>query len=97
MQNEIINRLWDRVITYLGKGLKTERQAKEYIQKIFKVNASEWVSEKVHFELESVIDDLMQKLVKFKFVDDEEYASEFLRSRLRSKPRSIDLIKWVWS
>lgn len=94
VKNELKSLLWNRVLTYTSKGLKTERDVQLYLKKLFNKYKTEFTIENID-ELFSVYQiEIIEELKKYKYVDDVRYAQEFIDARVKNRPRSKRLIEY---
>jgi regulatory protein len=84
--NEIVSHglfsdLQERVIGYITYSPRTELQVRQYIQKYFrKIN--------LDIDTEDMVEELVEKMKEYKYIDDRAYAELFVKSRLENKPKS---------
>lgn len=71
--------LQEKVINYITYSPRTERQIRQYIQKNLK---------KYEIPSDEIVEEIIEKLKDFKYINDREYAELFVKSRLKNKPKS---------
>lgn len=86
VKEDLQERFFNRCAEYLGRGIKTEYQIKQYIRKIFLQKKGDWFD--TELDMESLQEFVLLKLREYGYVNDEVYARSFVASRMRSKPRS---------
>lgn len=92
LEFEIFSRFYDRAITYVTGAIKSEKQVRDYLKRLYFKKKKEWIGEGVVFDVEVTIDNILSKMKTYNFINDKEYALHFISSRERSKPRSKRLI-----
>ncbi|MBP5204264.1 RecX family transcriptional regulator [bacterium] len=83
LTQDLAQTLFDKSIRYSSISPKTEKQFRTHIEKIIKEN-------EVHLEekiINTVTEDTIQKLKDYDYINDRQYAEEFVLSRVRNKPK----------
>ncbi len=76
--------LLERTINYIAYSPRSQYQVCQYIQKYLKkIEVSD-----LNIKIDEIVTEVIEKLKEFKYIDDEEYAKLFVKSRLENKPRS---------
>ncbi len=76
--------LLERTTNYITYSPRTEFQVRQYIQKYLKkINILD-----LKIKYDEIVNEVIEKLKEFKYIDDENYAKLFVKSRLENKPRS---------
>ena len=76
--------LQERTINYIAYSPRTEFQVRQYIQKYLKkIKVLD-----LNIKSDEIVEHVIEKLKEFKYIDDEEYAKLFVKSRLQNKPKS---------
>ena len=84
LSHDLRTDLYERVVNYISYSPRTESQVKQYIRKYFKkIGIFE-----LNIDSESLIDEIVNKLKEYKYINDRDYAEMFVKSRLKNKPRS---------
>lgn len=81
LYHDLHSELQEKVLNYASYSPRTELQIRRYIRKHVKKNEAEIDGQKLE-------DEMVKKLKEFKYIDDVEYAKLFVRSRIKSKPKS---------
>ena len=89
-KKEIENRFFDRALTLVSASPKTKRQVETYLKQLAFKKKGLWFEEGL--ELENVFERIIEKLIKYKYIDDLEYAKLFVESRLKNKPRGKQVL-----
>lgn len=79
------NKLYNSALKFLSFRSRSEKEVREYLVK--KVVDGEEVE-----EVEKIINLIIEKLKEHKFLDDNEFAKQWIESRMRFKPRSKKLL-----
>ena len=90
IKKEIENRFFDRALTLVSASPKTKRQVEMYLKQLAFKKKGLWFEEGL--DLENVFERIIEKLVKYKYIDDKEYATLFVESRLKNKPRGKQVL-----
>jgi regulatory protein len=81
--------LLERTSNYITYSPRTEKQARQYIHKyLVKIKVAE-----LNIKYDEIVEEVVQKLKEFKYINDYEYAKLFVKSRLDNKPRSKFVLK----
>lgn len=76
--------LQERTINYISYSPRTEFQVRQYIKKYLrKIGILD-----LNIDYEEIINKVIKKLKEYKYLNDEEYAKLFVKSRLENKPKS---------
>ena len=76
--------LFERTINYITYSPRTQYQVRQYIQQYLKkIDVFD-----LNIKIDEIVNEVIEKLKEFKYIDDEEYAKLFVKSRLANKPRS---------
>ena len=81
---DLRSELQERTMNYITYSPRTEFQVREYIKKYLKkIKAFDF-----NVDLDSLIEEVIQKLKEYKYINDREYAELFVKSRIKNKPKS---------
>ncbi|MCK9368558.1 RecX family transcriptional regulator [Candidatus Dojkabacteria bacterium] len=89
-KKEIENRFFDRSLNLVSASPKTKRQVLIYLQQLAYKKKGLWFEEGL--DLENVFEKILEKLEKYKYIDDKEYAKLFVESRLKNRPRGKQVL-----
>ena len=92
LKMEITNRFFSRCLEYIARGPKTEYQMLKYLKELKFKKKGVWFKEDLDIEWEKLFNMIVEKLKKYKYIDDENFAHLFVTSRLRSKPRGRSVL-----
>jgi regulatory protein len=73
------DKLYNQTLRFLSYRVRSEKEVRDNLKK--------------KKAPQDVIEKIIAKLKKYKFINDEEFAKLWIEGRLRSKPRSLRLIK----
>lgn len=78
-KNLVYIKAQDTALYYIGYKMRTEQEVRK------KLSNKEFS--------DTVVDDIMTFLNKYRYVDDKEYAEKYVKDRKRSNPRSVTVLK----
>ncbi len=84
---ELKNRFFQRAMNYISRSIKTEFQITRYLKNLSFKKKGEWYTDISNENLESIIELTVKKLKEYGYIDDEEFAQQFIQSRIKNKPR----------
>ncbi|MBI2356964.1 RecX family transcriptional regulator [Candidatus Dojkabacteria bacterium] len=90
--HEVFSKFYDRAITYVTGVVKSEKQVKQYLKRVYIKKKKDWFGENFEYDIESTVNKVILKMREYHFLDDFEYARQFISSRERSKPRSKSVL-----
>ncbi len=79
LHHDLHSDLQEKVVNYASYSPRTELQIRRYIRKRLK---------DYEIDAQKLEDEIIEKLKEFKYIDDIEYAKLFVRSRIKSRPKS---------
>ena len=85
--SELKNRFLQRAMSYISRGIKTEFQMRRYLKTLSIKKKGSWFENIRDDQLQEILDEVMNKLKEYDYLDDEEFASQFISSRIKNKPR----------
>jgi len=90
LQKEELSKLTDRALHFLSYRLRSEKEVTDFLIK--KIAAKENI--KYHQAKDSLlINQVVSKLKKYKYLNDFEFAKWFISSRIKTKPKGLRLLK----
>lgn len=87
LKNELLNRFFQRAMSYISRSVKTEFQLRRYLKDLSIKKKNVWYSEIEKDELERIFNEVISKLTKYGYIDDGVFAEQFILSRIKNKPR----------
>lgn len=90
--SELVDRFFDRAISFLERAPKTEKQVKQYIKELAFKKKGKWFEELNNEDFSKISEIVLGKLNEYKYLDDKRYAELFVSSRMRTKPRGKDIL-----
>lgn len=86
-KDEIQSRFLSRAVDSISKGVKTEYQVKKYLRELSLKKKGKWYSDISKENSEQIIEYVVKKLNEYGYIDDSNYATLFVQSRIKNKPR----------
>lgn len=90
--SELVDRFFDRAISFLERAPKTEKQVKQYIKELAFKKKGKWFEELNNEDFGKISEIVLGKLNEYQYIDDKRYAELFVSSRMRTKPRGKDIL-----
>jgi regulatory protein len=91
---EDFEKYYNLALWFLSFRVRSEKEVKDYLVKKIKNQKSKIKDQTTEPRIkEEIIDAIVEKLKKYKFINDEEFARIWIEQRLRFKPRSIFFLK----
>lgn len=87
LMEELKSRFSQRAMSYIARAIKTEYQMRRYLKTLAIKKKGSWYKEVPKEKLEEIFNEVIEKLKSYGYLDDEEFAFQFISSRVRSKPR----------
>lgn len=88
LKDDLYQRFLIRTSKYLDRAIRSEKQTRDYVTKTYYKKKGEWFSEEFEIDLEDLSEYVVSKLRDVGIIDDYRYATAFVSSRIRLKPRS---------
>ncbi|GAB4160242.1 MAG: recombination regulator RecX [Candidatus Dojkabacteria bacterium] len=85
---ELYNRLFDRAVNYLDKGMRSEFKLKSYIKELIFKKRGDWFAQEYQIDSEEVCSRIASRLTELGLINDLNYARFYVQERIRLKPRS---------
>lgn len=92
LKREITNRFLSRSMEYIARSPKTEFQMYKYLKELKFKKKGIWYKEDLDVNWDELFNTIVEKLKKYKYIDDENYARLFVSSRLKNKPRGKSVL-----
>lgn len=89
---ELSLRFWIRVLEYISRSPKSEYQIVKYLKELKFKKKGIWYKEDLDIDWDSLISNIVERLKKYKYIEDESFARMFVQSRMRSKPRGKSVL-----
>lgn len=89
---ELSLRFWIRVLEYISRSPKSEYQIVKYLKELKFKKKNIWYKEDLDIDWDSLISNIVERLKKYKYIEDESFARMFVQSRMRSKPRGKSVL-----
>lgn len=86
---EDFERFYNKALEFLSYRTRSEKEVRDRLQ----LKISSFAKTTEDKQNSKLIDDIIAKLKEKKFINDEEFARQWVENRLRFKPRSLRLIK----
>ncbi|HRY22557.1 MAG TPA: RecX family transcriptional regulator [Candidatus Dojkabacteria bacterium] len=90
--DELKNRFSQRAMSYISRAIKTEYQMRRYLKTLSIKKKGTWYKDIEEDQLEDIIEEIITKLKEYDYLDDEEFAFQFITSRIRTKPRGKQVL-----
>jgi len=92
LKEDLGKRFLNRAADYLSHAAKTEFQVRQYLKNLKFKKKGIWFNENIQLDWDSLFNQIIDSLKKYKYIDDEEFAHAFVQSRLRVKPRGKSVL-----
>jgi regulatory protein len=90
--SELEERFFDRVIGFLERTPKTERQVRIYLKELSFKKKGKWFETLDGEILSKIVENVVKKLNEYRYIDDEKFAELFVNSRTKNKPRGKEVL-----
>jgi regulatory protein len=87
LMDELKSRFLQRAMSYISRGIKTEFQMRRYLKTLSIKKKGSWFVDIRDDQLQEIFDEVINKLKEYGYLDDEEFAFQFISSRIKNKPR----------
>jgi regulatory protein len=84
---ELKSRFSQRALSYVSKTLKTEFQLRRYLKTLSFKKKGSWYNDIDKAKLEEIFNEVIKKLDEYGYINDEEFAEQFILSRMKNRPR----------
>lgn len=84
---ELKSRFSQRALSYVSRAIKTEFQLRRYLKTLSIKKRGTWYKDIETEQLESIFNEVIEKLNEYGYIDDEQFSEQFILSRIRNKPR----------
>ena len=92
LKEDLESRFMNRAVEYLSHTIKTEFQVRQYLKNLKFKKKDVWFNENIQLDWDSLFEQIINNLKKYKYIDDEEFAHAFVQSRLNVKPRGKSVL-----
>lgn len=92
LYDDLGERLFNRSIDYLGSSIKSSKQIRIYLSNLLYKKKGSWYEELAKENREELVENTMQKLEKYSYLNDNEFAEAFIQSRMKNKPRGKNIL-----
>lgn len=89
---ELRQRFLERLVGYITKSPRSISQARSYLKNTEYKKKDIWFDSDQDIDFEKMYDEVVNQLIENRLLNDKEYATLFVQSRLRSKPRGKDIL-----
>lgn len=90
ISKEVENRFFDRAVNVISASLKTKKQIKIYLSQLSFKKKDKWFNESLN--ISPIILNVVERLEKYGFLNDRNYAQLFVESRIKNKPRGARVL-----
>jgi regulatory protein len=84
---ELKSRFFQRALSYVSKRIKTEYQLRRYLKNLSFKKKGSWYNDIPKDKLEGIFDEVVKKLDEYGYINDEDFAEQFILSRIKNRPR----------
>ena len=92
LYDDLGERLFNRAVDYLGSSIKTAKQIRTYLRNLLFKKKGSWYEELEKENREELVENTMQKLEEYSYLNDSEFAEAFISSRVKNKPRGKSVL-----
>jgi len=85
--DELKTRFYQRALSYVSKRLKTEFQLRRYLKTLSFKKKGVWYDDVDKDQLQKIFNEVIDQLNDYGYIDDEEFAEQFVLSRIKNRPR----------
>ena len=89
---ELKGRFSQRAMNYISRAIKTEFQVRRYLKDLSYKKKGKWFTDIPQEQLETIINETVSKLKEYGYLNDEEFAEQFIQSRVKNKPRGKTIL-----
>lgn len=87
LHHDLTERVFNRAVTYISKAVKSEKQVRIYLSNLLFKKRGVWFEKLDKDSGNEIVDFTIEKLKSYSYINDEEFAEQFVLSRMKSKPR----------
>ncbi len=87
LYTELKQRFLERLVGYVTRSPKSVFQSKQYLKNLAYKKKDDWYNSQQDIDFDKMNEEIINQFVEQRLLDDKEYATMFVQSRLRSKPR----------
>jgi regulatory protein len=89
---ELKNRFLTRAFSYISRSIRSEFQLRRYLKDLSIKKKGVWYSDVDKDSIENLVNEVVEKLKEYDYLDDERFAEEFILSRIKNKPRGKNIL-----
>lgn len=87
LYQELKQRFLERAVNYLTRAPKTNFQLTKYLRDLQYKKKGQWFDEDANINFEKIFNEIVEHLEEMRLLDDENYATLFVESRIKNRPR----------
>ena len=87
LQDDLKERIFNRAVTYISRAIKSEKQIRMYLNNLLFKKKGVWFEDLSKASSSEIVSVVIEKLKSYSYINDEEFAVQFVLSRIKSKPR----------
>lgn len=87
LYQELKQRFFERAVNYLTRAPKTTFQIRRYLGDLQYKKKDKWFDADANINFEKIFDEIVKDLEDINLLDDKDYATLFVESRIKNKPR----------
>lgn len=84
---DLQERLFNRAINYLNRSIRSKSQIQTYLKSLLIKKKGKWFSILDTDQEIKIVEEVLCKLEEYSYINDREYAEQFILSRIKNKPR----------
>jgi regulatory protein len=89
---ELKSRFSQRAMNYISRAIKTEFQLRTYLRNLAYKKKGKWFVDISKEQIELIVNETISKLKEYGYIDDSEFAEQFVLSRIKNKPRGKSIL-----
>jgi regulatory protein len=89
---ELKSRFSQRALSYVSKRIKTEYQLRRYLKTLSFKKKGSWYNDIPKDKLQDIFDEVVKKLDEYGYINDEDFAEQFILSRIKNRPRGKTIL-----
>lgn len=87
LHTDLQERLFNRAINYLNRSIRSKSQIQTYLKSLLIKKKGKWFSILDTDQEIKIVEEVLCKLEEYSYINDREYAEQFILSRIKNKPR----------
>lgn len=92
LHDDLTERIFNRAVTYISRAIKSEKQIRVYLTNLLYKKKGVWFDSLSKELGNEIVDFVIEKLKSYSYIDDKEFAEQFVLSRVKNKPRGKYII-----